>query len=231
MPKRSQKSRRRKRMESKNSDDEDGDENNKVVVEPWKEAGYESFKAYNDAMLGKITEVSSKITTLEQTSAQQLQTINELKGKKPDESVVKKPDETKPPAEEPKGDEVYKVKAAKLYATLTPEQRKEAEEHIMKLPKEVRDIAAGSYEGKYALLKSMIPDHDKATGDSFFGDLAEQPQKKSVSEQLMDALANLNGKTTVSPERKGSGFVPKKEGDVASEAAKKARPKLSSLFE
>lgn len=234
MGKRSQKSKRHKRIARKNSDDPDDDESK--VIEPWKEAGYESFAAYNTAVMGKITETTSAVETLTQTTQKQAATIAELQ-KKP--ATTEQTAEEKAAAEklaneeqEPTDDEKFKKKATKLFASLTPEEQKQAEDSIAKLPDEIRAIAAGSYEGKYALLKSMKPDAEVVAEDSFFSDLIPTAEKKTVSEQLMDALSNLNGKkNNMSPERKGSGFVPRQEGDdQQGNKSKAARPKLNSLF-
>jgi hypothetical protein len=144
----------------------------------------------------------------------------EKKEEKSEEKPVKK-EEPVEDKDQPLNEDQYKIKATTLYAGLSDEQRAAAEATIKKLPEEVRAVAQTSFEAKYMILSEMYPDAQEAADDgSIFGSLKKEAKKKSPSDVIREAMAVLRGGQG-NPERKGSGFVPAKEGapgDVSKEA-------------
>jgi len=146
--------------------------------EPWEELGFESFSAYTVAQ-------DAKFATLTQTT-EALQADLAKKAEKPVEKTAEEIEAERVAAEKkekerkenaPVTEDQYKVKATTLYASLSDEQRKEAE-------------AVGSV----------------------FGDLKSQKKKLSPTELIRAAMTELRAGSG-NPERRGSGFVPKKDAD------------------
>lgn len=188
--------------------------------QPWEELGFESFAAYNEDVTKRIDSLTESTKILTESVKEQKESTKAAEKKADEKKEEKEVEEEKDTTEDQ-----WKVKATTLYASLSDDQRKEAEGVIAKLPDDVQAVAKTSFEAKYMILQDMYPDAgDGADDGSVFGALKSKVPSKSPSELIREAMAKLRGVTPGAPSKDGSGFRPGANLDKGKSAESDAKP-------
>lgn len=200
-----------------NADGADKDQDNtgdSTAQKPWEALGFSSFAEYDAAGKAAVDKEKKANTDAQAMITRQSDEIGTLRKEAKETGGSTADSDASDESEKEKSEKASKLKAAAIYSKLSPEEVKKAETAIGALPDDIKGVVTSSFEGKLAFLEQLFPSHEnvETAPDGVFSGLRKPVEKKSISEQIAEAL-KADG-TIVHPQRGGSGLPASRETEL-----------------